>query len=79
VEQLRRRRYSQRYHKTLEEGVKKKKTRGNSGIGKGGGYSTLEEDISKIQHLEIEPQIELMGEEIRTIEQNIDIEPLVSL
>jgi hypothetical protein len=24
VEQLRRRRYSQRYHKTLEEGVKKK-------------------------------------------------------
>jgi hypothetical protein len=25
VEELRRRRYSQRYHRTLEEGVKKKK------------------------------------------------------
>jgi hypothetical protein len=45
VEQLKRR-YSQRYHKTLEEGVIKKKTRGNSGIGKGGGYfSTKRRDI----------------------------------
>jgi hypothetical protein len=26
----------------------------------------LEEEISKIQHLEIEPQIELVGEEIGT-------------
>ncbi len=38
---------------------------------------SLEEKISKIQHLEIEPQIELVGEEIRTIGQNIDIKPLV--
>jgi hypothetical protein len=33
----------------------------------------LEETISKIQHLEIEPQTELVGEEIRIAEQNIDI------
>jgi hypothetical protein len=39
VEQLKRRRYNQKYHKTLEEGVKEKKIRGNSRIGKGGGYS----------------------------------------
>jgi hypothetical protein len=26
----------------------------------------LKEEISKIQHLDIEPQIELMGEEIET-------------
>jgi hypothetical protein len=38
---------------------------------------TPEEEISKIQHLNIEPQIELVGEEVRTIEQNVDIEPLV--
>jgi hypothetical protein len=36
----------------------------------------LEEEISNIQHLEIEPQIELMGEEIRTIKRNIDMEPV---
>jgi hypothetical protein len=40
VEQLRRRRYNQKYHMTLEEGVMKKRTRGNSGIRKGGGYSS---------------------------------------
>jgi hypothetical protein len=38
---------------------------------------TLEEEISKIQHLEIEPQIELVGEDIRNAEQNININPLV--
>ncbi len=38
---------------------------------------TLEEVISKIQHLEIEPQTELVGEEIATTKQNIDIKPLV--
>jgi hypothetical protein len=37
----------------------------------------LEEKISKIQHLTIEPQIELMGEEIKTTEQNINIKPLI--
>jgi hypothetical protein len=33
--------------------------------------------ISKIQHLEIEPQTKLMGEEITIAEDNIDIKPLV--
>jgi hypothetical protein len=37
------------------------------------------EQISKIQHLDIEQQIELMGEEIGTTEQNVDIESLVFL
>jgi hypothetical protein len=32
---------------------------------------------SKIHHLDIEPQIDLMGEEIKTTKQNVDIEPLV--
>jgi len=32
-------RYNQRYHKTLEEGVKKKKTIKNLGTRKAGGYS----------------------------------------
>jgi hypothetical protein len=35
--------------------------------------------ISKIQHLYIEPQIELMGQKIGTTNRNIDIEPLVSM
>jgi hypothetical protein len=34
---------------------------------------TPKEKISKIQHLEIEPQIELVGEEIKIAEQNIYI------
>jgi hypothetical protein len=38
---------------------------------------TLEEEVSKIQHLEIEPQIELVGEENKTAEPKVDIEPLV--
>jgi hypothetical protein len=38
---------------------------------------TLEKKKSKIQHLDIEPQIELVGEEIKTTEQNVDIKPLV--
>jgi hypothetical protein len=29
---------------------------------------TPEEEISKIQHMEMEPQIELVGAEIKTIE-----------
>jgi hypothetical protein len=36
----------------------------------------LEEEISKIYHLEIESQIELVGEEIGIIEQNGNIKPL---
>jgi hypothetical protein len=41
------------------------------------GLLALEEEISKIQLLDIEPQTELVGEEIRTIEKNIDIDSLV--
>jgi hypothetical protein len=40
MEQLRRKKYNQRCHMTLEEGIKKKKKRGNSRIGNGGGYSS---------------------------------------
>jgi hypothetical protein len=42
-------------------------------------FSTIEEEISKIQHLDIESQIELVGEEIRTTKTNIDIKPLLSM
>jgi hypothetical protein len=35
------------------------------------------EEISKIQHQNIEPQIELMGKEIGIAEQNVDIKLLV--
>jgi hypothetical protein len=38
---------------------------------------TLKKEIFKIQHLEIEPQIELVGEGIEIVEQNVDIESLV--
>jgi hypothetical protein len=80
VEQLRRRRYNLRYHKTLEKGVKEKKTRGNLGTGKGGGSSsTNKRNISKIWHLDIEPQTKLVGKEIGIAEQNVDIDSLVSL
>jgi hypothetical protein len=34
---------------------------------------TLEEEISKIQHLDIEPRTELVGEEIKTIEMEIHV------
>jgi hypothetical protein len=37
----------------------------------------LEEEISKVQHLEIKPQIELAGEDIEIVKQNVNIEPLV--
>jgi hypothetical protein len=37
---------------------------------------TLIEKISKIQHMDIKPQIELVGEEIGTAKQHI---PLVSM
>jgi hypothetical protein len=40
---------------------------------------TPKKEISKIQHLEIKPQTELMGEEIGFAEKNVDIEPLVSM
>jgi hypothetical protein len=45
VEQLKRRMYNQRYHRTLKEGSRRKRTRGNSRIGKGGGYSNTRRDI----------------------------------
>jgi hypothetical protein len=38
---------------------------------------TPEEEISKIQHLQIKPQIELVGEEIRIAKQNVNTQPLV--
>jgi hypothetical protein len=38
---------------------------------------TPKEKISKIQHLDIEPQIELVEEEMEVAKQNVDIEPLV--
>jgi hypothetical protein len=37
---------------------------------------TPKEEISKIQHLDIEPQTELVGEEIKNAKQNVDIKPL---
>jgi hypothetical protein len=40
---------------------------------------TPKEEISKIQHLEIKPQIELVGEEIKIVEKNVEIKPLVFL
>jgi hypothetical protein len=48
VEQLRRRRYSQKYYRTLKEGVKKRKKKGGN-LGLGGGYSnTRKRDIQDI-------------------------------
>jgi hypothetical protein len=41
--------------------------------------STPKEDISKIQHLDIKPQTKLVGEEIKTTKQNINIKALVSV
>jgi hypothetical protein len=66
VEQLRKRRYNQKYHGTLEEGVRKKKNQGELRNKKSGGLLTPKENISKIQHMDIKPQIELVGEEIGT-------------
>jgi hypothetical protein len=40
---------------------------------------TPKEKISKIQHLDIKPQIKLVREEIEIAKQNVDIEPLVSV
>jgi hypothetical protein len=54
VEQLKRRRYKQRYHRTLEEGVRKKKNQ-REFRNKVKVIPTPEEEMSKIQHLEIEP------------------------
>jgi hypothetical protein len=39
----------------------------------------LEKEISKIQHLEIEPQTKLVGEENKTRELEVDIKPLVPI
>jgi hypothetical protein len=40
---------------------------------------TPEEKVSKIQRLEIEPQIELVGEDNRTAGPKVNIEPLVPI
>ncbi len=37
------------------------------------------EEIFKIQHFDIEPQTKLVGEKIGIVEQNVDIEPLISM
>ncbi len=51
---------------TLKERArKKKKLKGIQEHKKVEAILALEEDISKIQHLEIEPQIELVGENIK--------------
>jgi hypothetical protein len=42
-------------------------------------FPTPKKQISNIQHLEIKPQTKLVGEEIGIVEQNVDIEPLVSV
>jgi hypothetical protein len=42
-------------------------------------FPALKEEISKTQHLDIEPQTKLVGEETGTVEQNIDIKPLISM
>ncbi len=59
MEQLKRRRYNQRYHKTLEEGVEKKKLKRIWEQEKVEAIPTPKEEISKIEHLDIEPQTEL--------------------
>jgi hypothetical protein len=41
--------------------------------------STPKKEIFNIQHLDIEPQTKLVGEETGTVEQNIDIKPLISM
>jgi hypothetical protein len=37
----------------------------------------LEEEVSKIQHLKIEPRTKLVGKENRTTKREVDIKPLV--
>ncbi len=77
MEQFRRRRYNQRNRRTLEEGVRKKKTTKNLGTWKGGGYfSTRKKSIQDITATN-KPHTELVGEGIRTIKLEVDIEPLV--
>jgi hypothetical protein len=39
---------------------------------------TTEEEVSKIQPLEIEPHIKLVGKEVRIVELEVGIEPLVA-
>ncbi len=41
--------------------------------------STPKKEIFNIQHLDIEPQTKLMGEKIGITEQNVNIEPLISM
>jgi hypothetical protein len=55
----------------------RKRTTKNSRTGKGGGYSNTRKKKSKIQHLEIESQIKLVGEDIIIAKLEVDIKPLV--
>ncbi len=40
---------------------------------------TPEEEVSKIQHLEIKPQTKLVGEDNRIGEPEVDIKPLITI
>jgi hypothetical protein len=42
-------------------------------------FLALKEEIFKIQYFDIESQTELVGEKMRIAEQNVDIEPLISM
>jgi len=64
---------------TLKEGVMKKKNHRKFNNKKVEAIPILQEKVSKIQHLEIEPQIELVGEDNKNEKSEIDIEPLVPI
>jgi len=63
----------------IKEGIGKKNLEGIQEQEKVEAIPAPEEEIFKIQHLEIKPQTKLMGEEIRITKRNIDIKPLFSV
>jgi len=63
----------------LKEGIRKKNPKGIQEKKEVEAILALEEELSKIQHLEIKPQTKLMGEEIKIANRNIYIKPLVSV
>jgi hypothetical protein len=79
MEQFKRRRYNQKNHKTLEEGVKKKQNHIKFNNRKRWRLFQHQEEVSKIQHLKIKPQTELVGEDNIIAEQEVDIKPLVPI
>jgi hypothetical protein len=73
VEQFKRRRYNQRYHMTLEGGIMKKKNQKVFRNKKRWRFSnTRRKDIQDIT-FGYRTKTELVGEEIRTTKQNVDI------